>query len=101
MSSQTLAAGIVLICGWLYFTMFLTDGDIRLSQLGLTCSVVTVSMYLSPLTDLVQFTPQTNTTYRQRVERRLCLFSLTELNNISEHDLEISYIWMIVPKNLP
>ncbi|XP_004541327.2 sugar transporter SWEET1 [Maylandia zebra] len=53
-SSQTLAAGIVLICGWLYFTMFLTDGDIRLSQLGLTCSVVTVSMYLSPLTDLVE-----------------------------------------------
>ncbi|CAI5662271.1 sugar transporter SWEET1 [Oreochromis niloticus] len=53
-SSQTLAAGVVLICGWLYFTMFLTDGDIRLSQLGLTCSVVTVSMYLSPLTDLVE-----------------------------------------------
>ncbi|XP_063343127.1 sugar transporter SWEET1 [Pelmatolapia mariae] len=53
-SSQTLTAGIVLICGWLYFTMFLTDGDIRLSQLGLTCSVVTVSMYLSPLTDLVE-----------------------------------------------
>lgn len=53
-SSQTLAAGIVLICGWLYFTIFLTDGDIRLSQLGLTCSVVTVSMYLSPLTDLVE-----------------------------------------------
>ncbi|KAL3980715.1 SHC-transforming protein 1 [Sarotherodon galilaeus] len=53
-SSQTLAAVIVLICGWLYFTMFLTDGDIRLSQLGLTCSVVTVSMYLSPLTDLVE-----------------------------------------------
>ncbi|XP_031590000.1 sugar transporter SWEET1 [Oreochromis aureus] len=53
-SSQTLAAGVILICGWLYFTMFLTDGDIRLSQLGLTCSVVTVSMYLSPLTDLVE-----------------------------------------------
>ncbi len=54
--TQTLAAGTVLTCGWFYFTMFLPEGDIRLSQLGLTCSVVTVSMYLSPLTDLVQLT---------------------------------------------
>ncbi|XP_054478014.1 sugar transporter SWEET1 [Anoplopoma fimbria] len=52
--SQTLAAGTVLVCGWFYFTTFLPEGDTRLSQLGLTCSVVTVSMYLSPLTDLVQ-----------------------------------------------
>ncbi|XP_070767568.1 sugar transporter SWEET1 [Enoplosus armatus] len=52
--SQTLAAGTVLTCGWFYFTMFLPEGDTRLSQLGLTCSVVTVSMYLSPLTDLVE-----------------------------------------------
>ncbi|XP_030248345.1 sugar transporter SWEET1 [Sparus aurata] len=51
--SQALAAGMVLICGWFYFSVFLTEGDTRLSQLGLTCSVVTVSMYLSPLTDLV------------------------------------------------
>ncbi|KAM6935379.1 sugar transporter SWEET1 [Lycodopsis pacificus] len=52
--SQTLAAGAVLTCGWFYFTKFLPEGDTRLSQLGLACSVVTVSMYLSPLTDLVQ-----------------------------------------------
>ncbi|MEQ2269786.1 hypothetical protein XENORESO_009723 [Xenotaenia resolanae] len=50
---QTLAAAAVLICGWLYFTTFLTEGDARLQQLGLTCSVVTISMYLSPLTDLI------------------------------------------------
>lgn len=50
---QTLAAAAVLICGWLYFTTILTEGEARLNQLGLTCSVVTVSMYLSPLTDLV------------------------------------------------
>ncbi|XP_038146091.1 sugar transporter SWEET1 [Cyprinodon tularosa] len=50
---QTLAAVAVLICGWLYFTTFLTKGEARLNQLGLTCSVVTVSMYMSPLTDLV------------------------------------------------
>ncbi|XP_040899347.1 sugar transporter SWEET1 [Toxotes jaculatrix] len=52
--SETLAAGAVLACGWFYFTTFLPKGDARLSQLGFTCSVVTVSMYLSPLTDLVQ-----------------------------------------------
>ncbi|XP_054903856.1 sugar transporter SWEET1 [Poeciliopsis prolifica] len=50
---QTLAAAAVLVCGWLYFTTILTEGKARLNQLGLTCSVVTVSMYLSPLTDLV------------------------------------------------
>ncbi|XP_051263163.1 sugar transporter SWEET1 [Dicentrarchus labrax] len=53
-TSQTLAAGTVLTVGWFYFTTFLPEGEARLSQLGLTCSVVTVSMYLSPLTDLVE-----------------------------------------------
>uniref|UniRef100_A0A1A8AZQ5 Sugar transporter SWEET1 n=1 Tax=Nothobranchius furzeri TaxID=105023 RepID=A0A1A8AZQ5_NOTFU len=50
---QTLAAGTVLICVWLYFTTFLTEGATRLSQLGLTCSLVTIGMYMSPLIDLV------------------------------------------------
>ncbi|XP_029306501.1 sugar transporter SWEET1 [Cottoperca gobio] len=53
-TSQTIAAGMVLTCGWFYFTTFLPEGDTRLNQLGLTCSVVTVTMYLSPLTDLVE-----------------------------------------------
>lgn len=52
-TSQTLTAGMVLTCGWFYFTTLLPAGETRLSQLGLTCSVVTVSMYLSPLADLV------------------------------------------------
>ncbi|XP_068426329.1 sugar transporter SWEET1 [Clinocottus analis] len=52
--SQTLVAVTVLTCGCFYFTTVVPEGDTRLSQLGLTCSVVTVSMYLSPLTDLVQ-----------------------------------------------
>lgn len=51
--SQTLFAGAVLAGGWFYFSAFLPAGDTRLNQLGLTCSVITVSMYLSPLTDLV------------------------------------------------
>lgn len=52
--AQTAAAGTVLAFGWFYFTTFLPEGDTRLSQLGLTCSLFTVSMYLSPLTDLVE-----------------------------------------------
>ncbi|XP_029928071.1 sugar transporter SWEET1 [Myripristis murdjan] len=51
--SQTLAAGAVLACAWFYFTTLLPHGETQLAQLGLTCSVFTVSMYLSPLTDLV------------------------------------------------
>lgn len=52
--SQTLIAGIILFCGWLYFSMFLPKGETQLSQLGFTCSVVTVGMYLSPLSSLVR-----------------------------------------------
>ncbi|XP_062321986.1 sugar transporter SWEET1 [Osmerus eperlanus] len=51
---HTLAAAAVLCGGWLYFSMLLPPGDSQLAQLGLTCSVFTVSMYLSPLTDLVE-----------------------------------------------
>uniref|UniRef100_A0AAV2MCJ3 Sugar transporter SWEET n=1 Tax=Knipowitschia caucasica TaxID=637954 RepID=A0AAV2MCJ3_KNICA len=51
--SQTLLAGAVLAGGWFYFSTFLPEGETRLNQLGLTCSAITVSMYLSPLTDLV------------------------------------------------
>lgn len=53
-ASQTLTAGIILLCGYLYFSMFLPEGEARLSQLGLTCRVFTVSMYLSPLSSLVR-----------------------------------------------
>ncbi|CAL8329130.1 unnamed protein product [Lota lota] len=51
--SQTSVAAGVLAAGWLYFYMLLPQGDAQLAQLGLTCSVVTVCMYASPLTDLV------------------------------------------------
>ncbi|KAG9345395.1 hypothetical protein JZ751_009942 [Albula glossodonta] len=53
-SAQTMVAGAVLCVAWVYFSMFLSQGESQLAQLGLTCSVFTVSMYLSPLTDLVE-----------------------------------------------
>ncbi|XP_036395270.1 sugar transporter SWEET1 isoform X1 [Megalops cyprinoides] len=51
---QTFTASIVLCGAWVYFSLFLTQGESQLSQLGFACSVFTVSMYLSPLTDLME-----------------------------------------------
>lgn len=51
--SHVMTAGLILTCGWLYFGVFLTEGETRLNQLGFTCSVVTIAMYLSPLSSLV------------------------------------------------
>ncbi|XP_056619433.1 sugar transporter SWEET1 [Triplophysa dalaica] len=51
--SQTLVMVCVLCVGWVYFRMLIPPGQTQLSQLGLACSVFTISMYLSPLTDLV------------------------------------------------
>ncbi|XP_066539893.1 sugar transporter SWEET1 isoform X2 [Hoplias malabaricus] len=51
---QTLVMVCVLCVAWVYFSVILPHGESQLSQLGLFCSVFTVSMYLSPLTDLVE-----------------------------------------------
>lgn len=51
---QTLVMVCVLCVGWVYFSMVIPAGKEQLSQLGLACSVFTISMYLSPLADLLQ-----------------------------------------------
>ncbi|XP_064863094.1 sugar transporter SWEET1-like isoform X2 [Oncorhynchus nerka] len=56
-TSQTFLAGGVVCGGWLYFSVVLPQGESQLAQLGLTCSLFTISMYLSPLADLVPNTP--------------------------------------------
>lgn len=43
----------VLLMGYGYFWLLMPDDEARLQQLGLFCSVFTISMYLSPLADLV------------------------------------------------
>ncbi|KAK6326869.1 hypothetical protein J4Q44_G00025140 [Coregonus suidteri] len=53
-TSQTLLAGGVVCGGWLYFSVLLPQGESQLAQLGLTCSLFTISMYLSPLADLMK-----------------------------------------------
>lgn len=44
----------VLAAGYGYFTLLVADAGTRLAHLGLFCSVFTISMYLSPLADLVR-----------------------------------------------
>ncbi|XP_012673488.1 sugar transporter SWEET1 [Clupea harengus] len=51
---QTLAMVCTLGVGWGYFSVIVSQGNVQLSQLGLVCSVFTISMYLSPLTDLME-----------------------------------------------
>ncbi|XP_053461115.1 sugar transporter SWEET1 isoform X2 [Nycticebus coucang] len=59
----------VLLLGYGYFGLLVPDPEARLQQLGLFCSVFTISMYLSPLADLVPNIPGILTSFI-----RLCLF---------------------------
>lgn len=51
---QSLLLLAVLAAGYGYFTLLIEDARTRLARLGLFCSVFTISMYLSPLADLVR-----------------------------------------------
>ncbi|XP_010642183.1 sugar transporter SWEET1 isoform X2 [Fukomys damarensis] len=53
----------VLFLGYGYFWLLIPDVEARLQQLGLFCSVFTISMYLSPLADLAKVI-QTKSTHR-------------------------------------
>uniref|UniRef100_F7BTG3 Sugar transporter SWEET n=2 Tax=Xenopus tropicalis TaxID=8364 RepID=F7BTG3_XENTR len=52
--SQVLVSLGVLFLAHCYFTLWTPDINSRLNQLGLFCSIFTISMYLSPLADLAQ-----------------------------------------------
>ncbi|CAI9577057.1 unnamed protein product, partial [Staurois parvus] len=52
--SQVLLGAAVLVVAFVYFSLWIPDAGLRLNQLGLFCSVFTISMYLSPLADLAQ-----------------------------------------------
>lgn len=92
--SETLGAGMVLTCGWFYFAMFLPEGDTRLSQLGLTCSVVTVSMYLSPLTDLVEIVRSGDV---QRLSFPLTVATLFTSTSWVFYGLQLNDYYIVVP----
>ncbi|NXX77677.1 SWET1 protein, partial [Urocolius indicus] len=45
---------LVLVIGYGYFTLLVGDSRTQLTQLGLFCSIFTITMYLSPLVDLAK-----------------------------------------------
>ncbi|XP_036448808.1 sugar transporter SWEET1 [Colossoma macropomum] len=91
---QTLVMGCVLCVAWVYFSMILPPGETQLSQLGLFCSVFTVSMYLSPLADLLDIV-------RTRSVERLS-FSLTVATFLTSaswtlYGLQLNDYYIMVP----
>lgn len=51
---KTLILLLVLLVGYGYFNLLVEDVSTRLIQLGLFCSIFTITMYLSPLVDLAK-----------------------------------------------
>ncbi|XP_013882552.1 sugar transporter SWEET1 [Austrofundulus limnaeus] len=91
---QILAAGAVLMCGWLYFSTFLTEERARLSQLGLTCSVITISMYLSPLFDLAEIIRSGNV---QRLSFPLTVATFFTATSWVLYGLQLNDYYITVP----
>ncbi|TWW79181.1 sugar transporter SWEET1 [Takifugu rubripes] len=92
--AQTLIAGIILLCGWLYFTVFLPKGETQLSQLGFTCSVVTVSMYLSPLSSLLEMVRSRDV---QCLSFPLTVTTLLTSTSWVLYGLQVSDLYIVVP----
>ncbi|XP_034954863.2 sugar transporter SWEET1 [Zootoca vivipara] len=51
---KTMALLAVLLLGYGYFNLLVPDVSMRLTRLGLFCSLFTITMYLSPLADLAK-----------------------------------------------
>ncbi|XP_017323677.1 sugar transporter SWEET1 [Ictalurus punctatus] len=91
---QTLGMVCVLCVSWVYFSMIVPTGSTQLSQLGLACSVFTITMYLSPLADLLEI-------IRTRSVERLS-FSLTVATFLTStswtlYGLQLGDYYIMVP----
>ncbi|KAJ8290007.1 hypothetical protein GJAV_G00007680 [Gymnothorax javanicus] len=93
-SSQTLAASLLLCGAWVYFSMVLTAGERQLSQLGLTCSVFTVTMYLSPLADLVEIV---RTRSVERLSFPLTVATFLTSSSWTLYGLQLQDYYIMVP----
>ncbi|XP_061838540.1 sugar transporter SWEET1 [Nerophis lumbriciformis] len=95
--SRILGGAVLATSTWLYISKILPPGDMQLNQLGLICSVATISVYLSPLTDLVAIVHSGNIQ---------CLsFSLTVATFFTStswflYGLQLNDYYILVP-NLP
>ncbi|XP_034030647.1 sugar transporter SWEET1 [Thalassophryne amazonica] len=95
--SQTVAAAVMLVCSWFYFNMFVPSGETKLNQLGLTCSLFTISMYLSPLTDLVEIVRSRNV---ERLSFPLTVATFLTSSSWVLYGLQLKDNYIVVP-NLP
>ncbi|KPP62689.1 sugar transporter SWEET1-like, partial [Scleropages formosus] len=96
-STQTLTGIAVLCAGWLYFSVILGQGDTRLAQLGLVCSVFTISMYLSPLTDLVEIIRGGSV---ERLSFPLTVATMLTSTSWTLYGLQLQDFYIMVP-NMP
>ncbi|XP_069796227.1 sugar transporter SWEET1 isoform X2 [Narcine bancroftii] len=87
-----MAAG-ALVAGYLYFTTIPESGS-RMDQLGLICSSFTVTMYLSPLADLVKIIQSRST---KCLSFSLTVATLLTSSSWTLYGLERSDIYIVIP----
>ncbi|XP_048212351.1 sugar transporter SWEET1 isoform X2 [Perognathus longimembris pacificus] len=87
----------VLLLGYGYFWLLVPDPAAQLQQLGLFCSVFTISMYLSPLADLAKVI-QTKST--KRLSFSLTIATLLTSASWSLYGFRLKDPYIMVP-NLP
>ncbi|KAM6219069.1 sugar transporter SWEET1 [Rhynchocyon petersi] len=95
LQTATLLAVLLLGCG--YFWLMVPNSDTRLQQLGLFCSVFTISMYLSPLADLAKVIKTQST---QRLSYPLTIATLLTSASWTLYGLRLGDLYIMVP-NLP
>ncbi|XP_020847656.1 sugar transporter SWEET1 isoform X4 [Phascolarctos cinereus] len=94
---QTAALLGVLLLGYSYFQLLVPDWTSRLRQLGLFCSIFTISMYLSPLADLVKII-QTKST--QCLSFSLTVATLLASASWTLYGFRLGDLYIMVP-NIP
>ncbi|XP_045439286.1 sugar transporter SWEET1 isoform X2 [Pipistrellus kuhlii] len=94
---QTAALLGVLLMGFGYFWVLVPNVEARLQQLGLFCSVFTISMYLSPLADLARVI-QTKST--QRLSFPLTIATLLTSASWTLYGFRLRDPYIMVP-NIP
>ncbi|XP_006895874.1 PREDICTED: sugar transporter SWEET1 isoform X1 [Elephantulus edwardii] len=95
LQTATLLAVLLLGCG--YFWLMVPDSDTRLQQLGLFCSVFTISMYLSPLADLAKVIKTQST---QRLSYPLTIATLLSSASWTLYGFRLGDFYIMVP-NIP
>ncbi|XP_044528522.1 sugar transporter SWEET1 isoform X1 [Gracilinanus agilis] len=94
---QTAALLGLLLLGYSYFQLLVPDWTTRLRQLGLFCSIFTISMYLSPLADLIKII-QTKST--QCLSFSLTVATLLASASWTLYGFHLSDLYIMVP-NIP